>query len=97
LHKVKLDEGDHNVEDWGMLEHSKYPKSESWTAKSESVPHAEGQTKALSSNPSYTRHNGEDWLEVKLEVNHGWHAEMTQIDSNNHQVGLIINSTEISA
>ena len=80
-----------------MLEHSKHPKSESVTAKSESVYHAEGQAKALPSNLSNTRHHGEEWLEVKLEVNQGWQAEMTKIDSNNHQRGLIINSTEISA
>jgi cytochrome c biogenesis protein ResB len=97
LHKVKLDEGDHKFEGWGMLEHSKHPKSESVTAKSESVHHAEGQAEGLASNLSYTRHHGEEWLEVKLEVNQGWKAEMTQIDSNNHQRGLIINSTEISA
>jgi cytochrome c biogenesis protein ResB len=97
LHKVKLDEGDHKFEGWGMLEHSKYPKSESVTAKSESVHHAEGQAEGLASNLSYTRHHGEEWLEVKLEVNQGWQAEMTKIDSNNHNGRLIINSTEISA
>ena len=66
-------------------------------AKSESVHPAEGQAEGLPSNLNYTRHHGEEWLEVKLEVNHGWQAEMTQIDIKNHQGGLIIHSTEISA
>jgi hypothetical protein len=61
------------------------------------VHQAEGQVKGWPSDLSYTRHHGEDWLEVKLEMNQGWQAETTQIDSINHQGGININSTEISA
>ena len=83
-----------------MTEHSKQPKSESSKvnfAKSESVDHAEGQATGLAYNLNYTRHHDEDWLEIKEEMNEGWQAEITKIDSNIANGRLIINSTEISA
>jgi hypothetical protein len=99
LHKVKLD-GDIKVEGSKMTEHSKQPKSESSKvnlAKSESVGHEEGQATGLAYNLNYTRHHDEDWLEIKEEMNEGWQAEITKIDSNIANGRLIINSTEISA
>lgn len=99
MHKNKLD-GDIKVEGSRKTEYSKCPKRESWKVnfpKSESVDQAEGQATGLAFNLNYTRQHDEDWLEVKEELNEGWQAEMTKIDSNIPHAGLIINSTEISA